>query len=43
MESKPLLRTRSVYPLEKVIHALVPLAFVKVFATQENLKSYSKE
>jgi hypothetical protein len=43
MESKPQLQTRLGSPLERIIHALVPLVFVKMFATQENLKNYSKE
>jgi hypothetical protein len=43
MESKPPLQTRSVSLLEKITHALVPLVFVKVFATQENLKNSTKQ
>ncbi len=43
MESKPQLRTRSVFLLERLTRALVPLVFVRVFATQENSKSYSLE
>jgi hypothetical protein len=43
MESKPQLPTHLDYLLEKISRALVPLVFVKAFATQENLKSYSKE
>jgi hypothetical protein len=43
MESKPQLLTRSVSPLERLTHALVPLVFVRVFATQENSKSSSRE
>jgi hypothetical protein len=34
MESKPQLLTPLDYLLERHIHALVPLVFVKVFATQ---------
>jgi hypothetical protein len=43
MESKQQLPTLSDYLLEKISRALVPLVFVKAFATQENSKSYSLE
>jgi hypothetical protein len=43
MESKPQLPTLLDYLLEKISRALVPLVFVKAFATQENSKSYSLE
>jgi hypothetical protein len=43
MESKPQLPTLSDYLLERLTRALVPLVFVKAYATQENLKSYSQE
>jgi hypothetical protein len=43
MENNQPLPTLSVYLLEKISRALVPLVFVKAFATQENLKDYSQQ
>jgi hypothetical protein len=41
MENKPQLLTPLDYLLERLSRALVPLVFVKAFATQENLKKSS--
>jgi hypothetical protein len=43
MESKPQLLTPLDYLLEKISRALVPLVFVKAFATQEDLKNSIKQ
>jgi hypothetical protein len=43
MESKQQSQIHSAYLLERLSRALVPLVFVKAFATQENLKKYSPQ
>jgi hypothetical protein len=43
MESKPQLQTPLDYLLERLSRALVPLAYVKVYAMQENSKNSSRE
>jgi hypothetical protein len=42
MESKQQSQTLLVYLLERLSRALVPLVFVKAYATQENLKNSSR-
>ena len=43
MESKPQLQTLSGSLLERLTRALVPLVYVRAYATQENLKRSSPQ
>jgi hypothetical protein len=43
MEKQQQLQTLSVYLLEKISRALVPLVYVKAYAMQEDLKTSSLE
>jgi hypothetical protein len=43
MENKQVSLTHLDYLLEKISRALVPLVFVKAFATQEDLKNSTKQ